>query len=287
MECRPWSCWWWLGSAVDKDNLTRELTRYGDAGWGGVHVIPIYGAKGWEEKFIENLSPRWMEMLEHTVTEAQRLGLGVDMTTGTGWRFGGPNVSEADACAQAVVKTFEVAAGGHLGEKFDRHGTQALVAFAADGKCVELTDKIATDGSVNWTAEHGSWRVYAVSQKPTSKVKRAAPGGEGRWLELGRVCQSARARLNGRDLGTIFVPPFRLSVDGLKPTGNELKIEVTNVAANRIRDLGRRGAKWKNFYDINFVNIDYKAFDASNWPLADSALLGPVLLRPAAKVRVK
>ena len=181
-DSRPWSYWWWLGSAVDKENLTKELTRYRDAGWGGVHIIPIYGAKGWEAKFIAYLSPQWMEMLKHTVTEAQRLGLGVDMTTGTGWCFGGPNVSEHDACAQAVTKTFEVAAGGKLAEKLDRDATQALVAFAIDGKCIELTDKIAADGSVNWTAEGGAWRVYAISQKPTSKVKRAAPGGEGYML---------------------------------------------------------------------------------------------------------
>jgi hypothetical protein len=180
-ECRPWSYWWWLGSAVDKTNLTKELTRYRDAGWGGVHIIPIYGAKGSEEQFIEYLSPKWMEMLRHTVTEAQRLGMGVDMTTGTGWCFGGPTVSAHDASAQAVTKTFEVAAGGSLKEKLDRSATQTLVAFAVDGKCVELTDKIAADGSVNWTPESGAWRVYAISQKPNSKVKRAAPGGEG-WM---------------------------------------------------------------------------------------------------------
>jgi hypothetical protein len=180
-DCRPWSYWWWLGSAVDKENLTKELTRYHEAGWGGVHIIPIYGAKGWEGKFIDYLSPKWMEMLKHTVTEAQRLGLGVDMTTGTGWCFGGPNVTEHDACAQAVAKVFEVAAGGKLQEKLDPNATQALVAFDADGKCLELTDRVTANNNVDWTAGGQAWRVYAISQKPSSKVKRAAPGGEG-WM---------------------------------------------------------------------------------------------------------
>ena len=63
-------------------------------------------------------------------------------------------------------------------------------------------------------------------------------------------------------------------------------MEVTNVAANRIRDLDRRGVKWRNFYDINFVNINYKPFDASNWPLADSGLLGPVRLVPVTRLAV-
>ena len=57
-------------------------------------------------------------------------------------------------------------------------------------------------------------------------------------------------------------------------------IEVTNVAANRIRDLDRRGVKWRIFKDINLVNINYQPFDASNWPIRDAGLLGPVTLTP-------
>jgi len=101
-ECRPWSYWWWMGSAVDSGNLTRELQRYRDAGWGGVHIIPIYGAKGYEERYIEYLSPEWMAMLRHAVSEGARLGMGVDMTTGTGWCFGGPNITPELACTQVV-----------------------------------------------------------------------------------------------------------------------------------------------------------------------------------------
>ena len=69
-----------------------------------------------------------------------------------------------------------------------------------------------------------------------------------------------------------------MAVDGLKPQGNVLEVEVTSVAANRIRDLDRRKAPWKVFHDANVVTMNYKPFDASNWPLYDSGLLGPITI---------
>jgi hypothetical protein len=192
-QTRPWTYWWWMGSAVDKTNLTRELQRYHDAGLGGVHIIPIYGAKGWESNYLSYLSPQWMDMLDYTVTEAHRLELGVDMTTGTGWCFGGPQVSDQDANANVVVKTYDLGVGERLKEKFKRESIQALVAFGPDGKSIDLTDSISTNGEVFFSppgnrvgtetsAPLKTWRVYAISQKPSGqKVKRAAPGGEG-WM---------------------------------------------------------------------------------------------------------
>ena len=37
-QARPWAYWWWMGSAVDRVNLTAELQRCHDAGLGGVHM---------------------------------------------------------------------------------------------------------------------------------------------------------------------------------------------------------------------------------------------------------
>src|SRR5215471_13951840 len=59
---RPWTRWWWLGSAVDRENLTRSLGEFKAAGIGGVEICPIYGAKGYEQRFLDFLSPKWVEM---------------------------------------------------------------------------------------------------------------------------------------------------------------------------------------------------------------------------------
>lgn len=93
-------------------------------------------------------------------------------------------------------------------------------------------------------------------------------------------------RLNGREVATLWCEPFGANVGRfLSPGDNLLEVEVTNLAANRIRDLDRRHVNWKSFYEINFVSRSYRPFDASDWPLRDSGLLGPVSLSPMELVQ--
>jgi hypothetical protein len=146
----------------------------------------------------------------------------------------------------------------------------------------ELPGSFATGHLASWT-EAADTNAQRFAGAALYTLRFDAPpgrGGESWRLDLGQVCQSARVRLNGQDLGTLFTPPFRAVTAGLRTKDNVLEVEVCNVSANRIRDLDRRGVKWKNFHDINFVNVDYLTFDASNWPLTDSGLLGPVTLTP-------
>jgi hypothetical protein len=103
-ENKPWTRWWWPGSGVDRASLTRQLEQLAAAGIGGVEITPIYGAKGYEDRYIDFLSPKWMEMLEHVGHEAKRLGLGVDMATGTGWPFGGPWIDASHAATRAALR---------------------------------------------------------------------------------------------------------------------------------------------------------------------------------------
>jgi hypothetical protein len=100
-------------------------------------------------------------------------------------------------------------------------------------------------------------------------------------LDLGDVRETARVFVNGKEVDLLWSLPFRTNIGAqLRAGKNTLAIEVTNLAANRIRDLDRRKVEWKKFHEINFVNIFYKPFDASEWPLQPSGLLGPVTLTP-------
>jgi hypothetical protein len=182
-ENRPWTRWWWLGSAVDKTNLTRLLTEYRDAGIGGVEICPIYGAKGYEDRFIDFLSPKWMEMFAHTATECKRLGLGLDLTTGTGWPFGGPNVTPEIASRKVVLKRYDVAGGEQFKAELPQGQLQCLMAYSDNNEQLNLTDRVSNH-HLEWTAPSRKWRLYAVLQNgPAQKVKRAAPGGEGNVLD--------------------------------------------------------------------------------------------------------
>lgn len=144
----------------------------------------------------------------------------------------------------------------------------------------ELPASVDTNQLISWAAlPDPATASFAGTARYTLRFD--SPATNARWrLDLGKVCQSARVSLNGRDLGTLIAAPFRVALDDLRPVNNLLQIEVTSVAANRIRDLDRRKVKWKTFRDINVVNLDYKPFDASGWPLADCGLLGPVTLTP-------
>ncbi len=179
---KPWAYWHWMGSAVDPDNLGRELRRYAAAGLGGVHVIPIYGARGYESRYIKYLSPRWTEMFGVTLAEARRLGMDVDITLGTGWNFGGPDIGDRFANANVVVKTLRLVKGERISTPLDHSQLQALTVYSDRGNVEDLLGRIRADGSVDWVAA-GPSVVYAVSQRPSGNpVDRAAPGDEGPML---------------------------------------------------------------------------------------------------------
>ena len=103
-EAKAGTRWWWLGSAVDKTNLQWNLSEYARAGIGAVEITPLYGVQGNDKNNIDFLSPRWMQAQKDVQDISKPLGIEVDMNCGTGWPFGGPQVSLEQAACKAIFK---------------------------------------------------------------------------------------------------------------------------------------------------------------------------------------
>ncbi|MDR2234171.1 MAG: glycosyl hydrolase family 2 [Tannerella sp.] len=185
-DAKPATRWWWFGNAVDKENLTYNLESLSNAGLGGVEITPIYGVQGNETKEIPYLSASWMQLLKHVEDEGKRLNINIDMSTGTGWPFGGPHVDIADAAVKSIFREYRLTEGESLPDRVEpldanQRGVASLSCLMAfsENQRIDITGKV-TDGYLKWKAPAGSWRLIALfAGKTLQQVKRAAPGGEG------------------------------------------------------------------------------------------------------------
>ena len=182
---RPWTRWWWPGSAVDSANLSWQLAELAKAGFGGVEVTSIYGAKGAEARFIPYLSPQWNQLLLYAADEARRLGMGLDMPPGSGWRTGGPFVTAPFANASLKIDKKLLKTSERWTEDFRNRRIHAIRAYSAKGEMRDLLPQVQPDSSFSWKAPRGTWTVYVAEVKGSGeKIKRPAPGGEGLSIDV-------------------------------------------------------------------------------------------------------
>lgn len=184
---KPFTYWWWMGNAVDSANIEYNLEMMQKAGIGGVHIIPIYGVKGEEDKFIDYLSPRWNNMVKYTSEKASELGMTVDMTLGTGWCFGGSTVKDRDGVMGAEIEKIKDCKGNITIDlapksKFPVDTVLCVLADYGNGKRTDLT-MLVSDQKLTLPDTVALSVVYVLRmQGPKKMVKRAAPGAGGPML---------------------------------------------------------------------------------------------------------
>jgi len=191
-EAKPYTRWWWLGSAVDEDGLNYNLEEFSKAGIGGVEITPIYGVQDNDDMDIPYLSSDWMSMLKYTIDQGESYGLETDMATGTGWPFGGPNVPLSEGACKAIFQQYPVGNDSVTLDIrcTDRRQKQApslgCVMLFEEGKDpVNLTEKTVVKDSLTNVfipASDGTGPrklIVLYIGRTQQMVKRAAPGGEG------------------------------------------------------------------------------------------------------------
>jgi hypothetical protein len=124
------------------------------------------------------------------------------------------------------------------------------------------------------------------------------------YLNLGRVEVIAEVKLNGRDLGILWKPPFQVDITAAaKPGRNQLEVKVVNLWPNRLigdsrlpEDTEWTGTKltaWPQWLlegkpsptgRVTFTTWKHWGKDD---PLQESGLLGPVVLEAAEQAEVR
>jgi hypothetical protein len=145
----------------------------------------------------------------------------------------------------------------------------------------KVNKSFALDHLQTWdTLDDDSAKVTMGTGVYTTHIRLSKAEANANWqIELGDVRESARVYINGQFIGCAWSVPFILDTKGtLKAGDNELRIEVTNLPANRISDLDRKGVQWRKMEEINVVDINYKKTLYDQWEPVASGLNSNVKL---------
>ena len=134
-------------------------------------------------------------------------------------------------------------------------------------------------------------KTFDIPAAGNEVVKKAAR----LWLDLGKVFNMARVRVNGQDLGVVWCAPWRVEItDVVQERGNKLEIEVANLWPNRLigdelqppdAEYGKDGnlLRWPDWILRNEQRPSKMRYAFATWrhftkdsPLLQSGLLGPV-----------
>jgi len=137
---------------------------------------------------------------------------------------------------------------------------------------------------------------FTAPEKIANRQSPMADGGAQVFLDLGQVAVSAEVKLNGKNLGILWKPPFRADVTAaLQPGENVLEIQVVNLWINRMigdeqlpEDSERHPngtlKSWPKWLDEGKPSPGGR-YTFTSWrlwkktsPLQESGLLGPVRL---------
>ena len=246
-EMKPWVYNWWMGSAVDEAGLELQCRELADKGFGGFHVIPIYGANGPDNRYraewTELLSPTWIGRWNMACSLAARHGLGVDLTMGSGWCFGGPWIDKEHAASSGQkVKRAGIGGIGYMLDPFDPEAMKIHVAQfdrwfgkaarnAAGGNLAALPPRAFYHDSYEYygaepkagggvdEAQLACFRVWTDWCRENGYLTRnEAHGAPSNWLDFYALADIPETEMFGRNDRDILVSKFASSAAHVKGT---------------------------------------------------------------------
>ena len=223
--------WWWFGPTVTNDRLDREMRLMKEGGIGGFEIQPVYPvalddpASGLVTHPF--LSDAFLDHVRFAASRARELGLRVDLTIGSGWPYGGPQIGITQAAGKLRIEHVPVPAGSvRVAVPDIRSGERLLAAFLAPSPAPASADRFQevrdiTDGVLRIPdrAAHEREVVFFISSRTGMMVKRPAVGAEGFVLDhYDAAALDHYLRTVGDRLLSAFdaAPPYAVFSDSLE-----------------------------------------------------------------------
>ena len=202
-EFGPQARWWWPGGSVDDATLRAELRQLADLGYSAVEIQPfmaaVTNADLRADPAIRTIGePSFLAHLETAACTARDLGLAWDITLGSGWSTGGPDVGDDGARQLIAAEQTLTGPASHQGllpeaepplwiastnrilpavDGFDEEATlvSVLAAEVLDepeqgpvvlGEVLDLGANVEGD-TLRWDVPAGTHRVFAVYENRT------------------------------------------------------------------------------------------------------------------------
>ena len=263
--------WWWFGPAVTKPELERELRLMKEGGIGGFEVQPVYPllpdnpAAG--IKNLPYLSDEFIDALRFVSTKTRELGLRMDLTLGSGWPYGGPQVPITSAATMLRLERVKVQANSRripLPNIIPAEMLLAVFLARTEGQTIiadslrELTD--IHEEAVWLPAELQTPEevLFLISSRTGMQVKRPAVGAEGYVLNhLDRQASEQYLKNVGDRLMEAFGsnPPYAVFCDSLEVYNQDWTPDFLDEFKKR------RGYDLKPFLPALIVDVGPKTLE--------------------------
>lgn len=231
-DTKPMMRWWWFGVAVEKPEILRELQQMKADGIGGAELAFVYPqviddpARGLvNEPF---LSSPMLENVAYAAHEARTLGLRLDVTLGSGWPYGGPATTLAEAAGRLRVLELPVAPGTTSLPPFQLEDGETLLSISlvnGDPKNWQAASSLQLKPEQEKNLPPGTaprTALVFIAGHTGQQVKRAAVGAEGWVLDpFSHQAVATHLQAVGEPLLKAFgtTPPYAVFSDSLEAYG--------------------------------------------------------------------
>ena len=220
-ENRPMVRWWWFGPYINEQHLVNEVKTMKAGGYGGFEIQSVYPLR--VDGNSEFLSPSFIRALKLVNKAAHQEEMRLDLTLGSGWPFGGPHITTANAATRLERKVIELPAGSSEVALPELKTDEKILAVFSGDEAASARLLHRGPGPLHIQPADHERQLVVMTQRPTyMEVKRPSIGAEGYVLDH---MSAAAVKVHLQEVGEKLLdafgnhPPYAIFSDSLEVYG--------------------------------------------------------------------